>query len=153
MANFLGIDPGLNGAFAILAGDRVLRLDELPRFGKILNVSAWLADSLTRQAIDLAVIEQVGPMPKQGVVSVFTFGCAYGACLGTLAALRIPTQLVPPQAWKKHFSLLRKPKDASRELATRFYPDIASELKLKKHHGRADALLLARYAQTLGEVV
>jgi crossover junction endodeoxyribonuclease RuvC len=51
--------------------------------------------------------------------------------------------LVTPGVWKRHAGLIGKEKDASRELAARLYPQ--ATLNLKKHHGRADALLLARY--------
>jgi len=83
-------------------------------------------------------------MPKQGVASTFKFGRSYGTILGVLGALSIPTIRVRPQVWKHHFGLLRQPKDASRALAQRLYPDLQG-LNLVKHHGRADALLLARF--------
>jgi crossover junction endodeoxyribonuclease RuvC len=40
-------------------------------------------------------------------------------------------------------------KDASRILASELYPDIAGLLKLKKHDGRAEALLIAHYAKRI----
>jgi crossover junction endodeoxyribonuclease RuvC len=54
---------------------------------------------------DLAVVEKVGAMPKQGVSSTFKFGAAYGSILGILAALKIRTILVSPTVWKGHFAL------------------------------------------------
>lgn len=42
-------------------------------------------------------------------------------------------------------------KDASRALASEFYPSMAGNLKLKKHDGRAESILIARYAQQVGK--
>ena len=49
--------------------------------------------------------------------------------------------LVRPQVWKKHHGLIGTEKKASLELARRIWPD--AQLRLAKHHGRADALLIA----------
>jgi hypothetical protein len=38
-------------------------------------------------------------------------------------------------------------KDAARFLATKLYPDVAESFKLKKDDGKAEAVLIARYAQ------
>ena len=142
----LAIDPGLNGAYAIL-GHRgeFIKCDELPRFGKLVDaVNLGLMISSMRP--ERAVIEKVGAMPKQGVSSTFAFGAAYGIAIGCVAGVGIPLVYVTPGKWKAHFRLLGKEKDASRELAIRIFPEAASHLTLKRHHGRSDALLLARYA-------
>jgi crossover junction endodeoxyribonuclease RuvC len=60
---------------------------------------------------------------------------------------RIELQTVHPQTWKRHFGLLGKDKDAGRQLALTLYPSLAADLKLKKHHNRADAVLLAHWLQ------
>ncbi len=59
---------------------------------------------------------------------------------------------VRPQEWKKHYGLIRKDgetpdacKERGRELALTLYPALASHLKRKKDHNRADAVLLARW--------
>ena len=86
-------------------------------------------------------------MPDQGVSGVFAFGKSYGILLGVLAALGISTHIVSPQKWKGFFALGRE-KDQSRELAQRMWP--AAPLGLKKHHNRAESLLLAKfYADTV----
>jgi hypothetical protein len=136
-------DPGLSGALAILGDFDEVHLHDLPQANSELDPSA-LARLLRAAAPRRAVIELVHSMPKQGVASTFKFGRSYWTILGVLGALSIPTVRVRPQTWKHHFGLLRQPKDASRALALRLYPDLQG-LHLKKHHGRADALLLARF--------
>jgi Holliday junction resolvasome RuvABC endonuclease subunit len=145
-SKILSIDPGLNGAYAIL-GHRgeYLEMGELPRFQKLVS-AAELGVIFRMHRPETCVIEKVGAMPKQGVSSTFTFGCAYGVCIGVAGGSDTPIAFVTPGRWKAHFRLVGKPKDASRELAIRLYPDLAQSFALKKHHGRADALLLARFA-------
>ncbi|MFQ6105415.1 MAG: hypothetical protein ACE5OP_14165 [Candidatus Glassbacteria bacterium] len=46
-------------------------------------------------------MEQVHAMPKQGVVSMFSFGQGFGIWLGILACHRVPYELVAPQRWKR----------------------------------------------------
>ena len=75
---------------------------------------------------------------------MFTCGLGMGVWLGILAALALPHSRVRPQVWKKAFSL-GKDKEAARLRAMQLFP--GAELRLKKHHGRAEALLLARYGQ------
>ena len=145
-SQIIAIDPGVNGAWAILGHQgEFIRADELPRFDKLVDAVGlgWIFSSFTPER---AVIEKVGAMPGQGVTSMFTFGAAYGVAIGVAGGAGVPIAFVTPAKWKGHFRLSGKPKDAARELAIRLYPEAASQLTLKKHHGRADALLLARYA-------
>ena len=136
-------DPGLSGALAILGDFDDIHLYDLPQANGELDPAA-LARILRDAAPCRAIVEHVHSMPKQGVASTFKFGRSYGTILGVLGALSIPTIRVRPQVWKHHFRLLRQHKDASRALALRLYPDLEG-LHLVKHHGRADALLMARF--------
>jgi Holliday junction resolvasome RuvABC endonuclease subunit len=142
----IAIDPGVNGAYAVLSvKGSFVDCDELPRFAKMVNAVAF-SKVLHGLRPNLAIIEKVASRPGQGVSSVFTFGCAYGVAIGCIAGYGAPISFVTPAKWKAHFRLLGKDKDASREIAIRLYPEASSKLGLKKHVGRADALLLARYA-------
>lgn len=149
MTVYMGCDPGVSGAIAILAPDGVTFAD-MP----ILEIKkkqtldyAGLACILRPFARGgaFAAVELVGAMPGQGVSSMFKFGQVYGAALATLATLEIPYELVTPPVWKRAFRLVGCEKDESRAAALRLFPQCANDLKLKKHHGRADALLLAEY--------
>ena len=138
----MGFDPGLTGAFAIIAHDGVL-LQDYPVMNKEIHAPE-LARLIRTHRPRHAIIEIVGSMPKQGVASTFTFGRAYGTVLGILGALEIPCTRTSPSQWKKFFHLTGKPKDAARALAVRLYPGV-TDLSRKMDHNRADALLLARY--------
>lgn len=155
---YIGIDPGLDGAVAWFCGDgddTAPRFDDTPvlRVGKRREVDVHRAASLLRAhgpCVSVA-IESVHAMPgggerRMGATSAFSFGKGFGAWLGILAALRLTYTLVPPQRWKKALmDGMPKEKDASRQRAMQLFPEAAGDLKLKKHHGRADALLIAEY--------
>ena len=153
----LGIDPGATGAVAFfniagfgpISGFDFHSVQDMPVVGKTVNpvIFAKLLTTITYH-ITHAYIEKVQSMPRQGVVSVCTFCRSAGIIEGVLGALNIPVTLVSPQKWKKAFGLIGKDKEASRALAIQWYPKI--ELNLKKHHGRAEALLIARWGMNHG---
>ena len=153
MTTFIGIDPGLTGAVAAIREDNSIRFYDTPtgQIGKktVLSPAGMREIFMNEGPYDLTInvaIEAVHSMPKQGVASSFSFGKGVGLWLGILAGLQIPYTEVPPQRWKALMMHgMGKDKDASRIRAMQLFPQVASELKLKKHHGRADALLLAEY--------
>lgn len=147
----IGVDPGLTGAVVAILPDGAIEFHDMP----VLEIKkktqldyAGLAHILRRYADRgeaTAAIELVGAMPGQGVSSMFKFGQVYGAALATLATLQIPYQCVTPPVWKRAFRLVGEDKDASRSRALEMFPACVEHLRLKKHHGRADALLIAHW--------
>lgn len=147
---FLGIDPGITGAVAVLNDDGSVRLAaDLPTIANGKSKRQIDANTLAAilgpyaKGIKLAVVEKVSAMPKQGVSSVFNFGVAVGCVRGVLGALGIPVMYVTPTKWKGTYGLTSD-KEQSRAMATMLFP--AADLHLKKDHNRAEALLLALYA-------
>lgn len=141
----LAIDPGLSGAWACISSDG-LTVGDLPcADGKMAG--SEFARLVRTLRPDVAVVEAVGAMPKQGVSSTWKFAEATGTIIGVLAACDIPLHRVAPTTWKKHFKLDRD-KEASRALAMRLWP-ACTQFALKKHHGRAEAALIARFAATV----
>ena len=153
---FIGIDPGLSGAIAVFDMEEGhlsvidMPVVEIVRNGKkkrelspamLANVLSLIGKPST------AVVERVGAMPGQGVSSVFSFGRSLGTVEGALAALQIPTTLVPPQQWQKACSV-RGGKDGSRLRAAELFPNFANLFARKKDDGRADAACMAWYAAT-----
>jgi len=139
----IGIDPGITGAVAYLDGDRA-EVWDMPAVAKVV-ASSDLASLLLSVGAKDAVLERAQSMPKQGVASSFGYGVTYGQILGVLGALHISTRLVRPAQWKQRAGLIGKGKEDSRELAIRLWPSLADKLARKKDHGRAEALLIARF--------
>jgi crossover junction endodeoxyribonuclease RuvC len=149
----IGIDPGITGAIAFLYDDlspiQVYDTPVMP-MGKHQQINGSEVAKILAPKVDFegtinttCFIEQVAAMPGQGVVSMFNFCMSYGIVIGVCEALKIPVTFVRPNAWKKRAGLINKPKEAARTLAQLYYPGL--DLSLKKHVGRADALLIARF--------
>jgi len=171
----IGIDPGITGALAILAPDGRVTCLDLPVMERasrrVRTKAGQMRDKITNQ-IDaralaqmlrdcyighdkneiLVLIEKCQAMPgtikgsdkPQSSAGTFSLGLSAGLIEGVVAALGLPHQLVHPATWKAHF---RVPvgKDAARAMASRWYPGAA--LDRVKDHGRAEAILIARYGQ------
>ncbi len=154
---FIGIDPGLTGAVAILPDGllfdtpiaEVRRGKRTKRVYLETQMAAILRPYAGGQTY--AFLEAVHAMPEQGVASMFGFGEGFGSWKGILAALEIPVTMVTPQAWKKALMPgMGREKDAARVRALQLYPQLAPLLKLKRDIGRADALLIAEYGRRFG---
>jgi crossover junction endodeoxyribonuclease RuvC len=145
---YCGIDPGLSGAVAFIRPDAAhpanrLAVFDAPLVGGEFDGVAF-AKLLAERLPDLVAIEHAFSRPGQGVASTFKFGKTFGQALGVIQAMGIPYELVSPTVWKKHFKIsANSPKDASRLVCRRLYP--GADIPLKRHHGRADAILIAHY--------
>jgi len=142
----MGIDPGVSGALAVLDGERLVDVYDMPTMqdGKRRQVNAAAVAKLIRAHSPAAVVvEAVHSMPGQGVASSFAFGQSLGAIHGVVAALGIPLHTVTPQSWKRRAGLIGTAKDQARAKAQQMYP--GAPLARVKDQGRADAILIARY--------
>ena len=148
---YIGIDPGKNGGYAVISKEElspssvtVVPMDEK----SFVEDMRFISEAFSTNEIRCC-LEKVGSMPGQGVTSMFTFGTGYGFIQGVLTAFGIPFQLVPPQTWKKVFSL-NSNKQTSIEVCQRLFPYVSlyrTERCKKPHDGMAEALLMAEYAR------
>lgn len=141
----MGIDPGLSGAWALIdeAGRYVSAGDMHNEDGRVLTRHVWaeMVQSVSINRVKVA-LELVHSMPKQGLSSTFVFGAAYGCALALGNMFDEPAVLVTPNKWKKFYGL-NADKNKSSALARDMWPD--APIELKKHNGRAEALLIANY--------
>ena len=148
MKAWVGIDPGATGAAALITAEGEAQTFDYP--GDLSLVADQLRSWRMEYNIQLATLEHVHAMPGQGVCSMFSLGMNAGGWQGVLAGLAIPFLLVKPRQWQNGILLKQDGPDTKSQslvAARRLWPDL--ELGLKKHHGRADALHLARYARGL----
>lgn len=147
---FIGIDPGLSGAIAIISPSGI-KLHDTPAVltgkGREYDLDALLSllQSPTEEFMIKAAIENVHAMPKQGVTSMFKMGYGLGLWHAALVAKSIPFLRVEPQRWKKEFGLRGKNKEGSRLRAIELFPEVREQLQRKKDDGRAEALLIAEW--------
>lgn len=141
---YIGIDPGASGAVAFIYPDQSINIRDFDD-GDALMLIRSIAPTCC-----MVILEKVSAMPKQGVSSTFKFGQNFGQWIGRLEALHIPFDFVTPQKWKKvMFDSMPKGdvKAMSLDRARRLFPHMAEQLKRKKDHSRAEALLLAEFAR------
>lgn len=151
-----GIDPGIEGAVALIKADGVQLIDT-PAFTSPKGRPEYDVHGMHKLLLDLkasypgirGVLEKVGAFPKNGSVGNFKLGYGYGLWAMALAALEIPHVLVHPIRWKKAV-LDGAPKTPQGEcgVAARLYPAASPQLRGPRgglKEGRVDALLLAHY--------
>jgi crossover junction endodeoxyribonuclease RuvC len=157
----IGIDPGVNGALALVIEGQLHTVVDMPTFEVTKNgkksqvVNAYELTSILSEWESFGiwpggrvVIESIGAMPKQGVATMFAMGRNYGTVEGVVCALDLPISYTRPNEWKKRAGLLRQDKGASRRLATQTWPKHSDDFRLVKHDGRAEAALIAVYGVT-----
>ena len=145
----LGVDPGASGALALLDGATLIVQDVptvvVKRSRRVVEINdAGLARLVDELRPEVAWIEQVHAMPKQGVSSSFSFGASYGLIRGILIGKAIPYFLVTPHEWKREFRL-SSDKQEARLLASRMFPEYAQTFSRTRDDGRAEAALLAAF--------
>jgi crossover junction endodeoxyribonuclease RuvC len=144
----LGVDPGKTGALALwdtCFGE--LTVEDMPTLmakGRPRIADAVLAEMFATLQPDIAYVELVHAMPKQGVASSFDFGVSFGVLRGVIAARNIPVVFVTPNEWKRHYRLGADKGDANLR-ATQLFPRFAKLFSFKTKHGRAEAALLALF--------
>lgn len=147
--SILAIDPGLSGALAFYYPDHgggVVRVYDMPRVEDEID-AAELIRIIKKHPPTVAVIEKVGPMPRDGVRQAWRFSSANTTAKVVCAVMGIPTSLVTPGAWKKGMQVKGGPegKEQCRAMALRMFPTCADQFARKKDAGRAEAALLAFY--------
>ena len=147
-----GIDPGLSGAWGMIdlhgkywsCGD--MHHDE---DGILDTEKIWSEMAQARDGQDVAVVlERVHSMPKQGLSSTFKFGMSFGGAISVAKRFNSGMVMVTPQVWKKSLKL-SSDKLESLEMARNLFPN--APLHLKKHNGRAEALLIAEFYRRQNE--
>ena len=144
----IGIDVGKKGGYAVIRDDDNYET-HLWDDKDFIEVMWDIAQTTEFDERIIACVEKVGAMPHQGVTSSFNFGKSAGFVEGVLNALGIPYQLIPPQRWKKEFTL-NSDKQRSVEVCERLFPNASllptARCKVKSD-GMAEALLMAEYAR------
>jgi crossover junction endodeoxyribonuclease RuvC len=154
----LGVDPGVNGAIALLDDlGSVVEVRDMPTLAAegvkgrrivdgpaLLGLLSALRTRAGRAYPCEAVLEKVQSQPRDGHVGAFSFGRSFGTIETALAACAIPFRTVRPNVWKARLGVLAD-KDHARHIASQLLPSGAAFWPLKKHDGRAEAALLAYY--------
>lgn len=144
----VAIDPGLTGAIAFYQqSTSSLAVYDMPVMGSEVNPHA-LGVLIELHHPSRAVIERVGPMPRDGVMQAWRFSATYAVAKTVVMMEGLPLQLVPSSVWKKamHVKGGADGKEQCRALAIQKFPTNTVDFARKKDAGRAEAALLAVYA-------
>lgn len=156
---FMGIDPGLKGAIAIItdsSAPNVVFADEMYKTSNneidIKKIMMKMQEITTVYGqISFCFLEKAQAMSKQGVISTFNYGKGYGMLRAFLEIYNIPFQEIHPMKWKKEFSLVKTTKDDSISVARKMFPELTDESFItprgRKKDGIAEALLLAEFCK------
>ena len=166
MSITIGVDPGKTGAVALLDSyGALVAIHDMPLAGGdvsphlLANLEDWRNNSNPGGdfdnpgvgAFDVAVIEDVHSMPKQGVASSFGFGRSKGVAEGVFAGAGLRLVYVAPSTWKRALGLT-KDKDACRRRAIELWPAHCKLFARVKDDGRAEAALIAWWHHRYGAV-
>ena len=142
--SYAGIDPGKTGAIAVVSKDENYVVFDMPWIGEYVDVQE-LYSMLPSHG--MVIIEKSHVMRGQGITSSGNYMRGYGQIIACLQLKAIPFREVSSCTWKRAFNLFKKSKDESRRVASQYFPN--ADLSLKKHHGRAEALLMAQYGRMI----
>lgn len=144
---FVGIDPGKNGAAVLLSSDKI----HIHDWENSKVAAERLRDWHNKFWGDLIVgIEKVTSQKTDGHAFSFRFGVNFGIWQGICAGLSIEPVLIHFSTWQS--ALLPgwnkrgiDNKKTAINIVRELYPAVKKSIYLKKHDGRADALLIATY--------
>lgn len=148
MKYFLGIDPGVSGAFALLSEDMADL--EIWLFPDTLSELVDIFDDLLEiegNEIVMCALEEQRAAGFQGASKTFTHGNNYGQWEAALAFMRLPHVVIAPSKWQYAIFDGIKRKDDTKLVslanATRKFPGAG----IGKNHNKADAVNLALFAR------
>jgi len=138
MTLILGIDPGMNGAAALI------RVEAGKPPGAVLAPLSERWFLLATRNVGLVIVEAQHASPQMGVRSAFALGQAYGAVRGVLATLPgLRVEYVQPAVWRGSYGLSGGA--AGKQAGVAMAREILRESDRPLTHDEADAVLLAWY--------
>ena len=169
----IGIDIGLTGAVARVGGGLPPAVVDMPVVadGERRMASKTKTETVQPMRVDgrglLQVLRDLCPVDQPAAIVLFenvrprpegnggrhgntmhsqgSLMRSRGVVEATVDIARFSPDPVQPQTWKKFYGINGADKDDSLEKARLFFPELAAALRLKKHHNRAEALLIAHY--------
>jgi len=161
--HILSIDPGLQGAFALLevSTRKILLIQDMPvdqgqvspeGVAEIVEMAKFMVGPQGRL---VGAVENVNARPGQA--HALAFGLSTGIIHGCLGSAQVPFVLIAPSQWKPAMGLQRLTdetqagtKTRARVLAAKLWPEHAGDFKRVMDADRAEAALIARFAANRG---
>jgi hypothetical protein len=159
MTFIVAVDPGIRGALAFMGAD-ALKVEDMPirqamRAGKVKNeIDPIGLQKMIRQRVPadetaLVVMEDLNTFAGGSVQTMGSLEATKAVIRTVMELNRLDVAFISPRAWQRFFGIKRtttsNTKEQSLKLARELYG--RDHCPLQKHDGRADAILIARYAQ------
>jgi hypothetical protein len=158
----LAIDPGLSGAIALYdtkSGE--LSIQDMPIMKVKMSGKAQLRPILDEEEListfevmkglgcDCVVVEHVQGLPRQSAPAAFNFGYGFAALVMTARFTGFRIEKVTPSRWKVQMKVPSgvNKSSAVRQRASELIPTHKHLWPLGKHDGRAEAAMLAIFAE------
>jgi len=160
MSVTIGVDAGLQGGIAVFLDGTLTELYDMPvqnvKVGKKIRQEIDIEEFryVLRRVTELGlgghavVIEQQSTRPGQSAQSGLKTGTGFGLLVGVCVGMHLPSTIVRPQKWKKHFGLTgdNSTKLKSVELAEKLWPHHVFRGPLGGlRDGRAEAALIGKH--------
>lgn len=161
----LGIDPGLNGGFAVVSGDKIKYKMAMPTLSFTTKAGKTKTE-IDREGVLLflailpphthVAIEKQEAFRGQDIISSCTICRNYGILQMALTVFHMFCTEVPPAVWHEFFGIVsaKEEKGSTKEqalhIAQRLYPTAdfrKSGRSRVEHDGITDATLIANYCQ------
>ena len=155
----IGVDLGLTGAISLVSSDnRMMFVCDMPVYEVVVNKKKRKKLDLRRVRDTMLLLESMGathciiedvhPMGAvggTGVSAAFSLGYARATFEAVCCMMGMQCLSVPPTVWKRHYGLLKTEKSSSIDHARMIFENADDHLKLMKHHGRAESMLIGGY--------
>lgn len=156
----IGIDPGIRGAVALLTANGRVAVHDMPARPKQGN--GKIRNEIDPKALQ-ALLRRLVPADEAGLVvmeNLNTFAGGSVQSMGSLEATKavittvcelsgFDVEFVSPKTWQGFYGIKRTASEDTKAQSLRIARQLFGNefCPLRKHDGRADALLIARYAQ------
>jgi len=152
MNGIISIDPGASGGLALVT-DEFSRASKCPKtteemftiYNDFYNESNFVTGFKPQ-----VVIEKVWAFPTDARSNAFNFGMNYGKWLGIISSSEVEPILVIPRKWQEVYQPLSKEKKIRKKELKTIAQDMFPDIKVTLYN--SDALLIAAWAKTMGEI-
>ena len=163
----LGIDPGKDGAFAVVERGNLIICETFPKFGgEVIFKKLFERFQALSLTLDLVVIENLQAIMGSSARATFSFGRSFQMALDAASMTNKPIHLVKPVVWQgrvfnghtqikkknKRGVMIRDTKAMAKACAHQLFPNesfLASERCTTPHDGMIDAAMIAYYGSVL----
>lgn len=160
MTMLISCDPGIKGALAFFGPSGSVTVHDMPTRTKPGNTK--IRNEIDPKALQ-ALLRQRVPADEKGLVvmeSLNTFAGGSVQTMGSLEATKavictvcelsgFDMAFVSPREWQRFFGIKATPSETTKQQSLRLARHLFGNdyCPLQKHDGRADSLLIGRYAQ------